>query len=255
MSHDTHAKPEAFDELDPHHSGVHASHVIVGPMQLRTILAVLLFFTALTVGFARAEMWASEYFDVVMPHWVNLVGAMSIATIKALLVMAIFMQLKYDNPINTLIMGLTFAALAVFISFTGMDLFGRAEVYDWKAPQVVSGGTGGRLWQVEGSDRNLATPVGESIAVYARNQYLKGLREKIKAANPNLDDAALEVAVLAQFEHDREATIGHGHHGAAHASDTNTASRSRPRHGLSGALDTTPAKPAPDAHAAPAGGH
>ncbi len=254
MSHDSHAKAEAFDELDPHHSGVHASHVIVGPMQLRAVLGILLVFTALTVGFARAEMWASEYFDIVLPHWVNLAGAMSIATIKALLVMAIFMQLKYDNPINTLIMGLTFAALAVFIAFTGMDLFGRAEVYSWKSAPIVAGGSGGMLWSVEGSDRNLSIPDGESIAVHARNEYLKGLREKIKAANPGLDDAALEVAVLAQFEHDRQETIGHGHHGSSHESDANTASRSRPRHGLSGALDTAPAA-ATGSHAAPARGH
>lgn len=246
MAHDHAAKsaPQGFDELDPHHSGVHASHVIVGPMQLRAVLAILLVFTALTVGFAQAEQWASAYFNITLPHWVNVVGAMSIATIKALLVMAIFMQLKYDNPVNTLIMGITVAALGIFICFTGMDLFNRSEVYAWKAPQVVSGGTGGTLWTWEGMDesRKIITPEGESITTFAKNKYKARLREKIKAANPTLDDAALEAAVLAQFDHDKAATVSHGHHAAAHPDDANSPNRSRPRTGLSGALDTAAAK-------------
>ncbi|GJQ29944.1 MAG: hypothetical protein HBSAPP03_18280 [Phycisphaerae bacterium] len=252
MAHDTTPSPAAFDELDPHHSGVHASHVIVGPMQLRAVLAVLLVFTAMTVGFAQAEQWASAYFGVVLPHWVNVAGAMSIATIKALLVMAIFMQLKYDNPVNTLIMGVTLAALAIFICFTGMDLFNRSQVYDWKAGPIVAGGTGGQLWGGEGISENKAitTPVGESVALHARNEYLKRLRDKIKATHPELDDAALEAAALAQFEADKAATVGHGHGGhASHADTGNTANRSRPRRGLSGALDTAATG---NAHAAPA---
>lgn len=241
--------PEAFDELDPHHSGVHSSHAIVGPMQLRTVLVILLVFTALTVGFAQAEQWASAYFNIVLPHWVNIAGAMTIAVIKALLVMAIFMQLKYDNPVNTLIMGVTFAALAVFIAFTGMDLLNRAEVYDWKSPQIVAGGTGNEVWNAQ----------GKPVTVAAKERYLNKLREQIKEQNPSLDAAALEEQVAAKYEADMAATVSHGH--GAHAEDHgSTANHSRGRHGLSGALDTS--APAQGGHAGghepapkPAGGH
>lgn len=247
-----HAPPPAgaFDELDPHgagHHGQHASHVIVGPMQLRVVLLILLFFTALTVGFAQAEQWAAEYFNVVLPHWLNLVGAMSIATIKALLVMAIFMQLKYDNPINSLIMGVTFAALAVFIAFTGMDLFTRDRVYAWKAPQIIAGGTG-----------NAVQETGELPPVLAaRQRYMARLREDIAKANPGMKAADLEEAAVAQFAHDMAATVSYGH-AAHHADDSNTPSRSRVRVGLSGALDAAsspdPDHQVPAAHPAPAPG-
>ncbi|CAG0998585.1 hypothetical protein PHYC_02723 [Phycisphaerales bacterium] len=248
MSHPpSHNQPEAFDELDPHHSGVHADHVIVGPMQLRAVLAILLVFTALTVGFAQAEQWASGYFNIVMPHWVNIAGAMTIAVIKALLVMAIFMQLKYDNPVNTLIMGVTFAALAVFIAFTGMDLLNRSEVYSWKAPQIVAGGTGNEVWNAQ----------GKPITVAARDRYLAKIKDRIKEHNPSIEGEALEKQALAQYEIDMAATVSHGHatHGDQHGSSAN---RSRGAHGLSGALDTAAREHAEsDGHepAKPAGGH
>lgn len=224
------SSPEVFDEIDPHHTGVHASHVIVGPMQLRVVLVILLVFTALTVGFAQAEQWASAYFNILMPHWVNIAGAMTIAVIKALMVMAIFMQLKYDNPVNTLIMGVTFAALAVFIAFTGMDLLNRSEVYAWKAPQIVAGGTGNEVWNAQ----------GKPITVAAKERYLIRLKDRIKEHNPSIDAALLEEQAAAQYERDMAATVSHGH--AAHAEEPgSTANRSRGGRGLSGALDTTAA--------------
>src|SRR4051812_27579328 len=138
------AAAEVFDELDPHgfdkgHGHDHG-HVIVGPFTLRTILLALLAFTVLTVFLAQAEVWAQNYFHIELPWWVNVFGAMTIAVIKALLVMAFFMQLKYDNPINTVLMCFCFAALATFLGFTGMDLFNRAAVDPIKNVHPVPGG-------------------------------------------------------------------------------------------------------------------
>ena len=139
-----HAPAAHFDELDPHgasHKGQHKAHVIVGPFTLRTVLAVLLFFTVLTVAQAQGEVFISHALDIEFPRWVNIALCMGIAVVKALLVMGFFMQLKYDNPINSVIMAFTFLALALFLGFTALDLGGRGSVYEWKVPSPVGGGT------------------------------------------------------------------------------------------------------------------
>jgi cytochrome c oxidase subunit 4 len=136
--------PKQFDELDPHGAaghGQHASHVIVGPFTLRTVLALLLFFTVLTVGQAQLEVYLSHALDIEFPRWVNIVFCMGIAVIKALLVMGYFMQLKYDNPINSVVMAFTFLGLGLFLGFTALDLGGRGSVYEWKVNYQVPGGT------------------------------------------------------------------------------------------------------------------
>jgi caa(3)-type oxidase subunit IV len=241
-----------FDETDPHGAGghgQHASHVIVGPMQLRVTLAILLFFTALTVAFAWAEQWVIATLHIPMPWWVNVAGAMSIAIIKSLLVMAIFMQLRYDNPMNSIIMAFTFAALAVFLTFTGLDLFNRAAVEDWKFRPVHPGGTG-RLVIYPYGDGGLVE--GKSPVEAARIRHLAALEQRLGSKE----------AALAEFERQR-AENSH----AAHAQDhgpLNTPNRSRPVVGRTDALSTSApaphgdahapgAKPAPGGHAQPAG--
>ncbi len=139
-----HAPAKQFDELDPHGAaghGQHASHVIVGPFTLRTVLALLLFFTVLTVGQAQLEVFLSHALDIEFPRWVNIVFCMGIAVVKALLVMGYFMQLKYDNPINSVVMAFTFLGLGLFLGFTALDLGGRGSVYEWKVNYQVPGGT------------------------------------------------------------------------------------------------------------------
>mgnify|MGYP000246128646 CR=1 FL=1 len=146
---------EEFNELDPHGfelpgHGQHAHHIAVGPFTLRTVLLFLLMFTALTVGAAQAEVWIMHTLDIELPWWVNVVGAMAIAVVKSVLVMGYFMQLKYDNPMNSILMCFCFFALGLFLFFTGLDLFSRGAVYDYKAPQVVAGGTGNQVTQAGG---------------------------------------------------------------------------------------------------------
>ncbi|MEI7656866.1 MAG: cytochrome C oxidase subunit IV family protein [Phycisphaerae bacterium] len=127
---------------DAHDHGDSHSHAVVGPGILRTILIFLLFFTVLTVAFAQVEVYVEHSMGIVLPWWVNVIGAMAIAVVKSVLVMAYFMQLKYDNPINTLAMLFCFFALGLFLMFTGLDLFSRGMIYDFKSGPVIAGGTG-----------------------------------------------------------------------------------------------------------------
>jgi caa(3)-type oxidase subunit IV len=223
-SHDSNpaATAETFDELDPHgyekgHGHDHG-HVIVGPFTLRVVLAALLFCTVLTVFLAQAELWAEGYFHITIPWWVNVTGAMSIAVIKGLLVMGFFMQLKYDNPINTVLMCFCFAALAIFLGFTGMDLFNRGAVDPQKQHQVIAGGDLGS---------------GRTLVSDASAKLLADLKTRLGS-----DEAA-----KARFEEMREAI--HKAHGRVEAPEPtiSTAGQSRPKTGLSGALSAT--EPAP----------
>ncbi|MFA6046598.1 MAG: cytochrome C oxidase subunit IV family protein [Phycisphaerales bacterium] len=216
----SHANPAAhFDELDPHGSEKHAHHALVGPFQLRLVLVVLLFFTAATVGFAQLEVFIEGIIGTSLPWWVNVAGAMSIAVIKSLLVMAIFMQLRYDNPMNSIIMCFTFAALAVFITFTGIDLFGRSLIDTYKGPSITAGGT---------------------------DKLVEKGREKMKAQL--VDKYGAEKGAEMYAELDEE--FSHGHEGHAKP-DGNTPSFTRLRTGLSGALSAS--APAAHGHGAHAG--
>lgn len=51
----------------------------------------------------------------------NVVAAMAVATVKAALVVLIFMHLKYENWVFKGFVLLTFALLAIFIGFTFFD--------------------------------------------------------------------------------------------------------------------------------------
>lgn len=191
MAHHAPAASDHFDETDPHgHSkhGQHESHVIVGPFILRTILVVLLLFTALTVGIAQLEIAIQNWFGIYLPWWVNVVGAMSIATIKSILVMAYFMQLKYDNPINTVAMLFCFFALGLFLLFTGLDLFTRDKIYDYKAGPVVAGGTGA----------GVVSAGGKPIVEASKDRFI------IKLAEPDVREAMITVNALRHEVHELE---------------------------------------------------
>lgn len=212
MSHAAHADTHAHDASHGHDDHDHKGHVIVSPFMLRTVLAILLFFTALTVGVSVGEQWIMGYFNIELPWWVNVAGAMSIAVVKAVLVMAIFMQLRWDNPMNTVVMLFTFAALAIFLFFTGLDLFSRGNIYSYKAGPILAGG---------GAMDRVAD---------AKTKF----KQKIRDKNPSwtADQVEAEFARLEAEEHAK-----HGGH-ASHADHgpANTANRSRPMTGLTGAL-------------------
>ncbi|MEM0982663.1 MAG: cytochrome C oxidase subunit IV family protein [Planctomycetota bacterium] len=137
-----------YDWSDPHgfhHDAegheTHGHHT--SPWQLLVgILGALLFFTALTVWVAKGEVWLTETTDFPITQLWNVLIAMSIATIKAMLVMMYFMHLRHDNPLNTWIMLFTFLTFAVFLTFPALDIANRDAVNPFKQQVAVAGGTG-----------------------------------------------------------------------------------------------------------------
>ena len=195
MAHTAHH----FNESNPH-GEQHHGHPIIPPITLTTVLGILLFFTVLTVGLAQFEVWIQGYFHIVLPHWVNIAIAMSIATVKAVMVMAIFMQLRYDNRMNTVVMLFTFFAVGLFLFFSGLDLFTRDRVTPWKAQYVVQGGTGFKAaycpvenqeyaqFQAEMKKEKVIESIAENLGA-RRDEFAKRLVQ----AGQSSRDAAREV--------------------------------------------------------------
>lgn len=120
----------------------HHGHTIVPMRILLLILGTLLFFTLLTVGAAQLEIWIAKTFDIVIPQWVNVAVALSIATVKSILVVMYFMQLRYDNPMNSIVAIFTVMTVLFFLMFVMIDLGSRRIIYSYKGEQIIAGGTG-----------------------------------------------------------------------------------------------------------------
>jgi cytochrome c oxidase subunit 4 len=99
------------DEHD--HKEAEHGHNAAG-VYLKTLLS-LLFLTGVTVGAAYIDFGAG-----------NIVIALTIATIKALIVAMIFMHLRYEKPVNAVIAGAGFMFLGLFLMFCMID-FGSRE--------------------------------------------------------------------------------------------------------------------------------
>ncbi len=238
--HEASAHAGHFNESDPHGAGATQSHHhVVSLTTLRLVLGALLVFTVLTVGAAQFEAWFQTYINYEFPRWVNVFIAMSIATVKAILVVLFFMQLKHDNPINGIIFVLCILGVGLFLGFTALDLFTRDRLYAEKAQSIQNGGTGNTLQRFAGYDAE-GKPKYESISgpivPYVRNQ-------KILQVGP-VEFERLEAAAHAE----------HGHHGHAD-SGLPSAKKTVVRTGRTDALST--AAPAAhgehgDAHSQPA---
>ena len=239
--HDAAVHAGGFDDTDPHGAGAsQGAHHHVSRAMLRFVLVVLLAFTVLTVGAAQFEVWVQDYFNILLPQWVNLLVAMSIAVVKGVLVVLFFMQLKYDNPINGVIFLFTLLGVGLFLGFTLLDLGSRDAIYDYKARQVIPGGTSNTLVRTGADGKPEAMTSNMSIVQYAREKKLKEVGEK--------EFARLEAEAHA-----------HGHHAKHdHGPSNSDAQRSRPRTGISDALGAVqPAAhdehgPADKGHAEPA---
>ena len=263
MSQDTHAADTTslgWDPQDPHginpHDEAHHEHFIADWRMQVTVLVALLFFTALTVGFYNLEQWVETSFEIVLPHWINIAGAMGIAVVKGLLVAAFFMQLRYDKALNTFVMLFCFFCVSLFLGFAMIDLNDRGWVDPAKATEIQPGGTGAMLNSAPADEKfsALLSPKvnteGMNLVHYAR---LHG--------NKN------EHGLLYYREHDDEATFwahfyqGHAVHrdeldednyfeklGFAHHEGPSDANHSAPRHGLTPGLFSD-VEPTPAGHA------
>lgn len=154
------------------HGHGHHGHVIVPLWLLRSVLAALLFFTLLTVGTAQAEVWIGDVFHVALPHWLNVAVALSIALVKTVLVVTFFMQLRYDNPLNTMVLIFTILTVGFFLGFTSLDLGNRGTLDRQKAKYVIDGGTGMTGVKAKGSvmDGLANTPATEAAVKAAQNK-------------------------------------------------------------------------------------
>lgn len=93
----------------------HSHHIVPIKTYLFVFLGLLVL-TFITVAVAQVHLG----------KW-NTVVAMLIATVKALLVMAFFMHLKYSGQLNRLIIGLGFFFLLVLYIFCFADIFFRVS--------------------------------------------------------------------------------------------------------------------------------
>lgn len=102
-----------MNDNENHHSAdsetIH-THVS-SPAQLIGIFVTLLALTGLTVW---AATWPVGHFDV----WI----ALSIAGVKATLVAAYFMHLRYDHPTNSLLLVFSIATVVLFLGVTLVDV-------------------------------------------------------------------------------------------------------------------------------------
>ncbi len=96
---------------------------ISSPTQLLIIFSALLVLTALTVW---AATWPVGDFDV----WI----ALGIAGIKAGLVAAYFMHLRYDRPTNSLLLIFSISTVVLFLSVTLADVLQLVPEVEAAAP-------------------------------------------------------------------------------------------------------------------------
>lgn len=169
--HDPLPPPGAEDYLLEPHGHEEHSHHISSKWTLLAVLMVLLAFTVLTVAVSRAEGWASHYFDIDIPQWINAAVALSIAVVKGTLVALFFMHLKSDNRLNAIIFGFCLFALGLFLVVTMDDMRSRGAVYRWKADPIVLGGTGANtITKRVGAER---VPLTEPITAFSRKNYIQ----------------------------------------------------------------------------------
>ncbi len=103
----------SHDNTHEHGGGDHGHHVV--PMKIYIgVFTTLLFLTVVTVGVAQVDLGPA-----------NMLVAMVVATIKATLVCMFFMQLKYDERLNTIIFVFGLIFVALFFLFTTLDVFSR----------------------------------------------------------------------------------------------------------------------------------
>lgn len=109
MAHTAHTASEPVE---------HGHHHIVPQKTLTIIFGALLLLTVITVITATQ-------LDIGM---FNLPLALAIAGTKAYLVVAYFMSLKYDSPVNRLVFTIGVLFVVVFLAFTLLDSLARGDV-------------------------------------------------------------------------------------------------------------------------------
>jgi caa(3)-type oxidase subunit IV len=81
------------------------------------VFAALLVLTVVTVAISRVDLGPA-----------NMLVAMLVATVKASLVCGFFMQLKYDEKLNSIVFTFGLIFVALFFLFTTLDVFSRGFI-------------------------------------------------------------------------------------------------------------------------------
>jgi cytochrome c oxidase subunit IV len=101
------------DTQATHHGSPDGHHAIGHAIPAPVLIAVFLALIALTVITVVASYLPLGDFEI----WV----ALGIATVKAALVAAYFMHLRYDNPLNAVLFIFCLLFVALFVGFVLMD--------------------------------------------------------------------------------------------------------------------------------------
>jgi len=113
---------EAAHELEREHK-----HYIPSMLELNVTLVALLFFTVLTVAASRVDLGES----------VNLWVAIGISVVKGSFVALVFMHLKNDKAMNSIVLFFCFLTIAFFLMFTIIDLSSRGRVDPMRAGAIA----------------------------------------------------------------------------------------------------------------------
>lgn len=182
------------------------------------VFAILLVLTALTV-------WTSNLHGIQIGNtWIEFSGfvhiliAMGIAVVKALLVAAYFMHLKYDKPMNTIVVGTTIFAVVLFLGLTIIDIRFRGLDDPIQSGEIYKGG-------------NYKLYAGSAAAEDETRSAKAKVRNK---RNPLLQKSDMNAAEFARqyWEAERAQT----HADEVHAAEDNSDATSSD----SGATNTTP---------------
>lgn len=127
---------------DHGHGGAHGAlqmghHHVSSTAMFTKVLVALLVLTVITVGTSRIDFGSA-----------NMLIAMAIASIKASLVIAFFMHMKWDTAINKITFLSSFLFLSLLFVFTLSDLLTRRVDHEmhvtrtpvnqaWKHPSLV----------------------------------------------------------------------------------------------------------------------
>jgi cytochrome c oxidase subunit 4 len=106
---------------EQHHHG--------GPLVYTANLAGLLILTGITVGASYINFGSSA---------ANVTIALSVATVKAILVALFFMHLRWDKPVNAIIAMSGFLFLGIFLMFDLIDLSNRRDPLPRNTPVMIT---------------------------------------------------------------------------------------------------------------------
>ncbi|MEM1331074.1 MAG: cytochrome C oxidase subunit IV family protein [Planctomycetota bacterium] len=192
-------------------------HHVSSMFTLSFVLLILLALTVLTFALGFVEAWIAQTWSWTIPTWLNVAVVMSIATVKAVLVLAYFMHLRHDNALNTLFFVACLFAFALFIGLTMLDLGTRGRVYPYKAELINAGGNSVGLTDSVEVERDGETEKLQIVTNEALFDWVK---------NPEVAEARLGEKMY-------EKVLGKAHH---HAEQASSAQMSRPATGVTAGL-------------------